>query len=77
MRKLSTPGDPAAGSSAGKPFLKLKEVQEILGISKATLWRWEHDHGLKVVRIGGVVRVRPDALAEFLSRHEAVGGPAN
>jgi excisionase family DNA binding protein len=51
-------------------FLKLKEVQDLLGVSRTTLWRWQAEHGLKVVRVGDVVRVRESDLQAFLKRHE-------
>ena len=51
-------------------FLKLKEVQDLLGVSRSTLWRWQAEHGLKVVRVGDVVRVRESDLEAFLRRHE-------
>jgi excisionase family DNA binding protein len=64
-------------------FLKLKEVQNLLGVSRTTLWRWQAEHGLKVVRVGDVVRIRESDLQAFLKRHEtvalpiAVNGPAD
>jgi excisionase family DNA binding protein len=51
-------------------FYKLGEVQRMLGISRTTLWRWQAEHGLKVVRVGDVVRVRETDLQAFLKRHE-------
>ena len=51
-------------------FFKLGEVQAMLGISRATLWRWTSEHGLKVVRVGSVTRIRESDLQAFLSRHE-------
>ena len=55
-------------------FLKLKEVQDLLGVSRSTLWRWQAEHGLKVVRVGEVVRVRESDLQAFLKRHETGNG---
>ena len=52
-------------------FLKLKEVQDLLGVSRSTVWRWQAEHGLKVVRVGDVVRVRESDLQAFLKRHES------
>lgn len=51
-------------------FLKLKGVQDLLGVSRTTLWRWTAENGLKVVRIGSVTRIRESDLQAFLSRHE-------
>jgi excisionase family DNA binding protein len=56
--------------NANDRFLKLKEVQDTLGVSRTTLWRWQAEHGLKVVRVGDVVRVRESDLQVFLKRHE-------
>lgn len=56
-------------------FLTLKEVREMFSVSRATLWRWEVEHGLKVVRIGGVTRIRESDLQAFIKRHE--GNDAN
>lgn len=52
-------------------FYKLGEVQEMMGVSRSTLWRWTSEHGLKVVRIGTVTRIRDRDLQAFLKRHEA------
>jgi excisionase family DNA binding protein len=55
-------------------FLKLSEVRQILGVSRATLWRWTAERGLKVVKVGDVVRIRETDLHAFVKRHE-IGGP--
>lgn len=51
-------------------FLRLAEVQRMLGVSRSTVWRWTVENGLKVVRIGSVTRVREADLQTFLKRHE-------
>jgi len=61
--------------SASDRFLKLKDIQDLLGVSRSTLWRWQAEHGLKTVRVGNVVRVRESDLQAFLKRHETAGEP--
>ena len=51
-------------------FLRLKEVQAMLGVSRSTVWRWTAEQGLKVVRVGNVTRIRETDLQAFLKRHE-------
>ncbi len=58
-------------------FLELKEVQDLFGVSRSTIWRWQAERGLKVVRVGGVVRVRESDLKAFLQRHELSGHSAD
>jgi excisionase family DNA binding protein len=58
-------------------FLKFQEVQAMFGVSRTTLWRWTQERGLKVVRIGDVVRVRESDLQVFLNRHETTGTGAH
>ena len=63
-------------------FLKLSEVQQILGVGRSTLWRWQTERGLKVVKVGAVARVRESDLQAFLKRHESgesadAAGPIN
>ena len=41
----------------------------MLNVSRSTLWRWIREHGLKVIRVGGVARIRESDLERFLSRH--------
>lgn len=52
-------------------FLTLKNVREMLSVSRATLWRWTAENGLKVVRVGNVTRIRESDLQAFLKRHES------
>ncbi len=52
-------------------FFTLAQVRGLLNVSRATLWRWTAENGLKVVRIGGVTRIRESDLQSFLKRHES------
>ena len=57
-------------------FLTFCEVQQILGVSRATVWRWTTERGLRVVKVGAVARVRESDLQAFLKQHES-GEPAD
>ncbi len=52
-------------------FLTLNQARTLISVSRATLWRWQTEHGLKVIRIGGVARIRESDLQAFLKRHES------
>jgi excisionase family DNA binding protein len=52
-------------------FLKLSEVRQFLGVSRATVWRWTTERGQRVVKVGSVARVRESDLQAFLKQHES------
>lgn len=52
-------------------FLRLKEVQQMLDVSRSTLWRWTAERGLKIVAVGAVTRIRESDLKAFLEKHES------
>jgi excisionase family DNA binding protein len=56
-------------------YLKLGEVQSMFGVSRATVWRWHAERGLRVMSIGGVKRIRESDLNAFLERHEPSSQP--
>lgn len=51
-------------------YFRLTEVQQMFGVSRSTVWRWHAERGLKVVRVGGLVRIRESDLQAFLTKHE-------
>ncbi|HYV26815.1 MAG TPA: helix-turn-helix domain-containing protein [Candidatus Eisenbacteria bacterium] len=57
-------------------FLTLSEVRAMLKVSRATLWRWANERGLKTLCVGDVVRIRESDLQAFLKRHETTGADA-
>jgi excisionase family DNA binding protein len=56
-------------------FLTLKDVQARFGVSRSTVWRWIAERGLRVIRVGGVIRIRESDLAEFIGHH-LIGTPS-
>jgi excisionase family DNA binding protein len=50
-------------------FLTLTELRERLQVSRSTAWRLVNEHGLRVLRCGGVVRVRESDLQGWIEKH--------
>lgn len=50
-------------------LMTLKEVCEASKASRATVYRWRHEKGLKMFRCGGAVRVRKSDWLEWLAKH--------
>jgi excisionase family DNA binding protein len=55
--------------SEAEEWLTLAQVAKIAKVSRTTVWRWSK-HGLRAIRIGGIVRVRWTDLNEFLCSGE-------
>jgi excisionase family DNA binding protein len=53
-------------------FLTVSDVQRLLGVSRSTVWRWTTERGLKVIRVGGVTRIRESDLKSWLRRSEVL-----
>ena len=46
-------------------YLKLKEVGEVCGVSKRTVWQWVND-GLPTIKVGGTCLVKKVDLESWL-----------
>ena len=55
-------------------LLTLSAARQQVGVSRATLWRWINERGLRVVKVGGVTRIRQSDLDAFVKRHESETG---
>lgn len=58
---------------ATKEFLTVKEVQEMLGISKSGVYRLLHTDGFPALKIGNLVKVRRTELEAWLEAQK-IGG---
>jgi hypothetical protein len=61
-------GNPTT-APATECLLTLEEIQVAGRASRSTVYRWRSEFGLKVVRIGGALRVRESDWRAFLARH--------
>jgi excisionase family DNA binding protein len=50
-------------------LLTIQDVCDRLNVSRTTVWRLMHEHGLRVIRVGGIRRVREHDLLVWLERH--------
>lgn len=56
-------------SEKKKPIIyTLKEVQEILGVTQRTLYRWIDAGSLKAFKAGRTWRVSEEALQDFINQ---------
>jgi len=55
-------------------LMTLREVQQAGKISRATLYRWTREQGLKTIRVGGCVRIRASDWQAWLAQHAESNG---
>ena len=53
-----------------KDLLGVEDIAELMGVGKATIWRWCREGNLPCVKAGKHWRVRREALEDFLKRNE-------
>jgi excisionase family DNA binding protein len=67
---VRTEGDAPSGTEAAtERFLTIQDVCNRLNVSRTTVWRLMHEHGLRAIRIGGIRRIREHDLEVWLERH--------
>ena len=66
---LPTLGFSPLPEAATDEWLTLTEVAQMLKVSSTTIWRCRRG-GLKVMRLGGLVRVRRSEFNAYLAQHQ-------
>jgi excisionase family DNA binding protein len=56
--------------SGNMDLLGVENVAELMGVGKATVWRWCREGNLPCIKVGKHWRVRREALEDFLRRNE-------
>jgi hypothetical protein len=54
--------------------LPVEHYQRTHGTSRTTLWRWEKNHGLRILHVGGKRFIRPSDWAAFIEQQHAGKG---
>jgi excisionase family DNA binding protein len=55
-------------------LLTLKEVGEILQLSRVSVWRLHAERSLRVCRCGRAIRVKPEDLRAWIEKNSTEGG---
>ncbi|MCA1729532.1 MAG: helix-turn-helix domain-containing protein [Actinobacteria bacterium] len=53
-----------------KDLLGVEDIAELMGVGKATVWRWCREGRLPCLKVGKHWFVRREALEDFLKRRE-------
>ncbi len=67
------PPEVTNGSSAiefNKRFYSVKQFANKYSVGERTVWRWIKDKGLKVIRVGGTVRISVEAEQDFINNNK-------
>jgi excisionase family DNA binding protein len=67
----------SAGHLAPGGLLTIKQACDFLKVSRSTFWKLRAEHGLPVVRAGGIVRVRERDLTAWIEKHVEGNDHAN
>ena len=55
----------------GQNLLTVKDLARILGSGPTKAWSLVHTRQIRTIRVGRLVRILPDDLAEFMSEHRS------
>ena len=54
-------------------LLNVQEIADLLGVKKSTIYQWTHQGFIPFVKVGKLVRFKPDAVMKWLNERETVG----
>jgi excisionase family DNA binding protein len=69
-RAVSTePKQPPTPTSPPAEWLTPSDIRQMFQVSRATVYRWTHEEGMPVRRVGGVVRLPADKVRGWAEKH--------
>jgi excisionase family DNA binding protein len=68
QRVVQEHGVAVTSASSGR-FFTISEVCGLLRVSRTTVWRIMNQQGLRVIRVGGMKRIRECDLEMWIERH--------
>ncbi len=54
-------------------LLNAQEIADLLGVKKSTIYQWTHQGFIPYVKVGKLVRFKPDVVMKWLSDMETKG----
>ena len=60
---------PKAQSGPPAEWLTSGDIQRMFRVSRQTVWRWAHERGMPMRRVGGIVRFPAAKVQEWAERH--------
>ena len=54
-------------------LLNVQEVAELIGVRPSTIYQWTSQGFIPHVKIGKLVRFKPDAIMKWVNERESVG----
>ncbi len=54
-------------------LLNVQEIADLLGVKKSTIYQWTHQGFIPHVKVGKLVRFKPDAVMKWVNEKETGG----